>query len=75
MKKKGIAILGSTGSIGQQALDVICHHRDWFELELITAHKNADILIRQAIQHLPYAVVITDPAQYHVVRDALRHIQ
>ncbi|HOW25264.1 MAG TPA: 1-deoxy-D-xylulose-5-phosphate reductoisomerase [Bacteroidales bacterium] len=72
MKKKGIAILGSTGSIGQQALDVICHHRDWFELELITAHKNADILIRQAIQHLPNAVVITDPALYSTVRDALR---
>jgi 1-deoxy-D-xylulose-5-phosphate reductoisomerase len=72
MRKKGIAILGSTGSIGHQALDVIRQHRDRFELKLITAQKNADTLIRQAVLHQPGAVVITDPGQYDRVREALK---
>ena len=71
MRKRGIAILGSTGSIGHQALDVIRQNRDRFELELITAHKNADTLIQQAIVHRPNAIVISDPALYGKVKDAL----
>ncbi len=71
MRKKGIAILGSTGSIGNQALEVICHHKDLFELELITARKNADALIQQAMTYQPHAVVITDHTLYGKVKSAL----
>ncbi|MBP6977442.1 MAG: 1-deoxy-D-xylulose-5-phosphate reductoisomerase [Bacteroidales bacterium] len=71
MKKKGIAILGSTGSIGRQALDVIRQNRDRFELELLTARKNARLLIQQAIEYEPNSVVIADPALYREVKEAL----
>lgn len=71
MKKKGIAILGSTGSIGKQALEVIRQHGDLFELELLTARKNAGLLIEQAITYGPNAVVISDHALYGQVREAL----
>ena len=47
MEKKRIAILGSTGSIGRQALDVISQHRDMFEVELLTANNSSELLIRQ----------------------------
>ena len=50
MEKRRIAILGSTGSIGRQALDVISQHRDLFEVELLTANNSSDLLIRQAIE-------------------------
>lgn len=70
-QKKGIAILGSTGSIGTQALEVISKHDDLFELLVITANKNADLLIRQAKKHQPNTVVIVDENQYQTVRDAL----
>jgi len=70
-KKKHIAILGSTGSIGTQALDVIAEHRDRFEVEVLTAQHNADLLIEQAKQFTPNAVVIRNEEKYAQVRDAL----
>ncbi len=70
-KKIGVAILGSTGSIGTQALDVIAAHSNKFNLEVLTAGKNADLLIEQAIQFQPNTVVIQDEEQYIKVKDAL----
>lgn len=70
-RKKHIAILGSTGSIGTQALDVIRAHPDAFEAEVLTAHNNADRLIEQAIEFKPNAVVIVDEAQYAKVKTGL----
>ena len=69
--KKGIAILGSTGSIGTQALEVIGAYPDIFDLQVITAHSNADLLIEQAIKHLPNAVVIGDETLYEKVKQSL----
>lgn len=69
--KKGIAILGSTGSIGTQALDVIAANPSSFELEVITANRNADLLIEQAIRFEPNSVVITDTSLYPKVKEAL----
>ena len=69
--KKGIAILGSTGSIGVQALEVIEKFPDLFELVVITANNNADLLIEQAIKFQPNTVVIVDESQYKKVQDAL----
>jgi 1-deoxy-D-xylulose-5-phosphate reductoisomerase len=70
---KRIAILGSTGSIGTQALEVIGANPESFELEVITAHNNADLLIAQALAFKPNAVVIANEALYEQVRDALQH--
>ena len=70
MKKK-IAILGSTGSIGTQALQVIEEHADLYEAYVLTAHSQADLLIRQARQFQPAQVVIADESKYEYVRDAL----
>lgn len=70
-QKKGIAILGSTGSIGTQALDVIGAYPDKFDLQVITANLNGDLLIEQAIKHQPNMVVIADETQYKKVNDAL----
>jgi 1-deoxy-D-xylulose-5-phosphate reductoisomerase len=70
-EKRGIAILGSTGSIGTQALDVMAQHPDEFSLEVITANKNADLLIEQALRFDPNAVVITDETLYPKVKSAL----
>jgi 1-deoxy-D-xylulose-5-phosphate reductoisomerase len=69
--KKGIAILGSTGSIGTQALEVLAAYPDYFDLQVLTAGKNADLLIGQALKFQPNAVVITDESQYQKVKDAL----
>jgi 1-deoxy-D-xylulose-5-phosphate reductoisomerase len=69
--KKRVAILGSTGSIGTQALDVIQAQPQAFEVEVLTAHSNADLLIQQAILFQPNAVVITKEELYETVRDAL----
>ena len=66
-----LAILGSTGSIGTQALDVVAANPDLFEIEVLTAHSNADLLIKQAIQFKPNAVVVTDDTKYAIVKDAL----
>lgn len=70
-KKKHIAILGSTGSIGTQALDVIKSHSDKFIVEVLTSNTNAELLIQQAIEFKPNAVVICDESQYKMVSDAL----
>ena len=70
MKKK-IAILGSTGSIGTQALDVIASNSDLFEVEVLTAQSNADLLIEQAVQFKPNVVVIGQDALYDKVNAAL----
>lgn len=70
-QKKGIAILGSTGSIGTQALEVIQAYPEKFDLQVITANYNADLLIKQAIEHKPNMVVIADESQYQKVNDAL----
>lgn len=70
-EKKGVAILGSTGSIGTQALEVIQAYPEKFDLQVITANFNADLLIKQAIEHKPNMVVIVDEAQYQKVNDAL----
>lgn len=68
---KRIAILGSTGSIGTQALDVIRQHPDRFEAHTLTAGSNARLLIEQAREFRPDAVVIADESRYAEVRDAL----
>ena len=72
MEKRRIAILGSTGSIGRQALDVIRQHRDLFEVELLTANNSADLLISQAIEFDANAVVICNEERYKEVADALQ---
>jgi len=70
-RKKHIAILGSTGSIGTQALEVISCNTDTFELEVLTANQNAELLIRQSQQFRPNAVVIVDEDKYQEVFAAL----
>ena len=70
-EKIGIAILGSTGSIGTQALEVIENHPDYFDLQVLTAGKNADLLIEQAKKYQPNTVVIGDEDSYQKVKDAL----
>jgi 1-deoxy-D-xylulose-5-phosphate reductoisomerase len=70
-RKRHIAILGSTGSIGTQALEVLEANPGTFELEVLTAHSNADLLIAQSMKHRPNAVVIGDERQYAKVKDAL----
>jgi 1-deoxy-D-xylulose-5-phosphate reductoisomerase len=70
-EKKGIAILGSTGSIGTQALEVLAAYPDYFDLQVLTAGKNAELLIEQALKFQPNSVVITDESQYQKVKDAL----
>lgn len=69
--KRGIAILGSTGSIGTQALEVIAAYPDFFNLEVITANNNAELLIEQAKKFRPNTVVIVNEAKYQQVKDAL----
>jgi 1-deoxy-D-xylulose-5-phosphate reductoisomerase len=71
MTKKRIAILGSTGSIGTQSLDVIEQNPDAFEVEVLTANNNVDLLIRQAKKFQPNVVVIANKEKYRVVSDAL----
>ena len=70
-KKRGVAILGSTGSIGTQALEVIEAYPELFDLQVITAGNNADLLIEQALKFNPNMVVIGDENQYLKVKDAL----
>ena len=72
MQKRRIAILGSTGSIGTQALDVIRQHRDLFEVELLTANNSSELLIKQAIEFSPNSVVICNEDRYQEVADALQ---
>jgi 1-deoxy-D-xylulose-5-phosphate reductoisomerase len=72
MQKRRIAILGSTGSIGRQALDVIRQHMDLFEVELLTANNSSDLLISQAKEFNPNSVVICNEEKYKEVADALQ---
>lgn len=71
MTKKRIALFGSTGSIGTQALEVIEANPSLFSVEVLTAYANADLLIQQALKFRPNIVVITDDKKYHAVKDAL----
>ena len=68
---KGIAILGSTGSIGTQALDVVRAHPDTFRIEVLTAGRNADLLLAQAREFKPNCVVIGDESRYDELSEAL----
>ena len=68
---KRIAILGATGSIGTQTLDVIREHRDKYEAYALTAGSNSDLLIQQAREFQPEVVVIADESQYEKVNAAL----
>ena len=70
-EKRNIAILGSTGSIGTQALDVIAANPDRFTVEVLTAQSNATLLIQQALAFKPNCVVIGDESKYTEVKDAL----
>lgn len=69
--KRNIAILGSTGSIGTQALDIVREHADQFEIYALTANNNAELLIKQAKEFLPEVVVIANEEKYATVKDAL----
>jgi len=69
--KKRIAILGSTGSIGTQTLEVMDKHSDRFEVEVLTAFNNSDLLIQQAIKYKPNTIVIGDEQQYKKVFEAV----
>ena len=72
MQKRRIAILGSTGSIGRQALDVIRQHMDLFEVELLTANNSSELLISQALEFNPNSVVICNEEKYKEVEEALQ---
>ena len=72
MKKRRIAILGSTGSIGTQTLDVVRRHPDLFEVELISARSSVDLLVRQAVEFNAANVVICDEARYRKVAETLQ---
>ena len=69
---KRIAILGSTGSIGTQALNVIRRHRDLFSVEVLCAGSNDKLLVQQALEFQPNAVVIADENKYSAVQEALK---
>jgi 1-deoxy-D-xylulose-5-phosphate reductoisomerase len=71
IQKKRIALFGSTGSIGTQALEVIRTNPDLFETEILTAQTNADLLIKQALEFKPNAVVIGDESLYQKIKEAL----
>jgi 1-deoxy-D-xylulose-5-phosphate reductoisomerase len=69
--RKRLAILGSTGSIGTQALDVISEHAGEFEVTVLTARNNVDLLIEQTLRFIPKHVVVTNPEKYGEITDAL----
>ena len=71
IKKKHIAILGSTGSIGTQSLEVVNAHPERFIVEVLTANNNSNLLIQQAIKYKPNIVVITNQEKYKEVNEAL----
>ena len=68
MEKRHIAILGSTGSIGTQTLEVISAYPEKFEVEVLTANNNADLLIQEAKSHKPNCVVLVNEELYDRVR-------
>ncbi len=69
--RRNIAVLGSTGSIGRQTLDIIAEYPDRFQAWLLVARSSADLLIQQARQYRPHMVIIADEHYYEYVRDAL----
>ncbi|MCD6064704.1 MAG: 1-deoxy-D-xylulose-5-phosphate reductoisomerase, partial [Flavipsychrobacter sp.] len=71
---KRLAILGSTGSIGTQALDVVAANPEMFEVEVLSAHSNSALLVQQAQRFNPNAIVVTDNTKYQEVKDALSHL-
>ena len=71
-RPRHIAILGSTGSIGTQALEIVQNHPEKFAVEVLTAYRNAELLIQQSQTFRPNAVVIGDEDQYETVRQALQ---
>ena len=71
MKKQNLAILGSTGSIGTQTLDVVAANPDLFAVDAIAANNNVDLLIKQARTFHPEAVVVANEAHYNTLREAL----
>lgn len=71
-KRRYISVLGSTGSIGTQALEVVRDQPDYFGVSVLTAGKNADLLIQQALEFQPNTVVIEDESQYLKVKEALQ---
>ena len=72
MKTKNIAILGSTGSIGCQTLDVISQYPDRFHATILVAGSRVDDLIRQAICHRPALAIIADESKYNALNEALK---
>lgn len=73
-KKRSIAILGSTGSIGTQALDVVREHSDRFEIYALTANNSVELLIEQAKEFEPEVVVIANEAKYNTLKEALKDL-
>jgi 1-deoxy-D-xylulose-5-phosphate reductoisomerase len=71
---KKIALLGSTGSIGQQTLDVIENNPEIFSIEVLTANNNLDLLIEQSKKFKPNVVIISNEEKYTQVKDALAHL-
>lgn len=69
--KRSIAILGSTGSIGTQALDIVREHSEQFEVYALTANENIDLLIKQALEFQPEVVVIANESKYNQLKEAL----
>lgn len=70
---KNIAILGSTGSIGTQALEVIDKHPELFKAQILVANNNVDLLIEQSLKYNPQIVVIGNEIHYNKIKEALRH--
>ena len=74
MKKRQLAILGSTGSIGTQALEVVSEHSDPFEVYALTANNQVDLLINQARKYMPEVVVIANERKYPELKEALEDL-
>lgn len=72
-RKRNIALLGSTGSIGRQTLEVVSEYPDLFQAWVLVANNSADLLIEQALKYAPHMVVIANDAHYEKVKSALAH--
>ena len=72
--KRHLAILGSTGSIGTQALEVVDEHPDLFEVYALTANNQVDLLIEQARKYMPEVVVIANETKYPELKEALEDL-
>ena len=72
--KRSLAILGSTGSIGTQALEVVSEHADLFEVYALTANNQVDLLINQARKYMPEVVVIANEQKYPELKEALEDL-